>query len=170
MAEAVRLSFEAGHRITLTKTVTDQDVRDFARLSGDTQGFHVDDEAARQSRFGQRIAHGTLAIGFISAVLGTRLPAPHESVSYLSQTAKFHRPMYIGDTITVIVEVTKVDHRRRLAVLTTVCTNQRQEIVLRGEATVLVDPFPYLHAAPGRASERTVQHGNNVERNAHVCP
>lgn len=143
MDQAGRLSFEVGHTVRYTRLVTDQDVRDFARLSGDTQGFHVDDAYARQSRFGQRIAHGTLAVGFISAALGTQLPAPDESVLLVSQNLKFHGPMFIGDTITTTLEVIKVDHRRRWATLSAICTNQHDQAVLRGEVTIMVDRFPY---------------------------
>ena len=143
MAET-RLSFDVGHRVSFTKTVTDDDVRDFARLSGDTQGFHIDETYARQTRFGRRIAHGTLAVGFISAALGTHLAGPNESVLFISQNLKFPAAMYIGDTITVTVEVTRVDHRRRWATLSAACTNQHRQAVVRGEVTVMVDHFPYL--------------------------
>ncbi len=143
MAEATRLSFEVGHLVSYTRSVTDQDVADFARLSGDTQGFHVDDSYAQQSRFGQRIAHATLAIGFISAALGTRLPSPDESVIFLSQSLKFPAPMFCGDTITTELEVRKVDHRRRWATLSALCVNQSGAAVVRGEVTIMVDRFPY---------------------------
>ena len=143
MAAAARLSFEAGHRVTSVRTVTDADVRDFARLSGDTQGFHVEEEYARQTRFGRRVAHGTLAVGFVSAALGTQLASSHESVLLISGDLKLPGPMYVGDTITTALEVIKVNHRRRWAILTALCTNQDGKPVLRGEVTVMVDPFPY---------------------------
>ena len=144
MAEAAPLSFDVGRRIVSVRTVTDIDVRDFARLSGDTQGFHVSEEYARQSRFGRRIAHGTLAVGFISALLGTELPGPNESVMFIGQDLKFPGPMFVGDTVTTTLEVTKVDQRRRWVTLTARCENQDGKAVVRGEITVAVDPFPYV--------------------------
>lgn len=131
------VTFTPGQRAELTRTIADADVADFARLSGDFNPLHVDDEFARRSRFGGRIAHGMLTAGLVSAVLGMHLPGP--GGIYLSQTLTFLRPVRIGDTITAAAEVVAYDATRRRLRLRTTCTNHRDETVLDGEAVVLVD-------------------------------
>jgi 3-hydroxybutyryl-CoA dehydratase len=131
-------SFAPGERATWTKTITETDVYAFAGLTGDFNPIHVDAEFAKRSRFGERIAHGLLTAGLISAVLGMRLPGP--GGIFMSQTLRFRRPVRIGDTITAIAEVAAYDAERRRLTLRTSCVNQHGETVLAGESVVLVDP------------------------------
>jgi 3-hydroxybutyryl-CoA dehydratase len=133
-----RQGIEVGRRASLTRTISDEDIEAYARLTGDLNPLHVDEAFAVRSRFGRRIAHGMLSAGLISAVLGTRLPGP--GAIYLQQTFRFARPVYPGDTITATVEVTAYREDRRIATLTTTCTDQRGEVVLDGKAIVLLDP------------------------------
>jgi 3-hydroxybutyryl-CoA dehydratase len=128
-----------GDKATFSKTVTDADVVSFARVTGDEQPLHLDQAFAAKTRFKGRIAHGMLSAGFISAVLGTKL-APHNVVVYLSQQMRFRLPVAIGDTITAEAEVTAIDVEKRIVTVRTDCTNQRGEAVVKGEATVLLDP------------------------------
>lgn len=95
-----------GMRETLMRTVMDDDVLDFARLTGDDNPIHVSESYASQTRFGQRIAHGLYTASLISAVLGTRLPGP--GAIYRSQTLRFHAPVKIGDVVTVTVEAVEL--------------------------------------------------------------
>lgn len=127
-----------GHQVSFTKTVTEDDVQGFARVTGDDQPLHLDDAFAARTRFGKRIAHGMLSAGFISAALGTKL-APDHVVVYLSQQLRFRRPVNIGDTITADIEVTAVDEEKRILTLRTDCTNQSGETVTTGEASILLD-------------------------------
>lgn len=127
---------EIGMSAELERTITGADIDTFARVTGDTNPVHVDEEAARQSRFGERIAHGMLTAGLVSAVLGTRLPGP--GAIYLGQTLRFTRPVPIGATITARVEVIELDAERRRARLATTCINQEGQTVLDGEASLLV--------------------------------
>lgn len=129
---------EVGQRASLSRTITDDDIAAFARLTGDHNPLHVDEAFALRSRFGRRVAHGLLSAGLVSAVLGTRLPGP--GAIYLQQTFRFVRPVYPGDTVTATVEVTAYREDRRMATLRTTCTDQRGEIILDGEAIVLLDP------------------------------
>ena len=99
--------------------------------------MHLDAAYAARTRFGERVAHGMLTAGLISAVIGMHLPGP--GGIYLNQTLTFTRPVRIGDTITASAEVTAYDPGRRRLTLRTTCTNQRGETVLDGEAVVLVD-------------------------------
>src|SRR5689334_25099493 len=118
-----QLRISVGARASLTRVISDTDITAFAELTGDSNPLHVDDAFAVRSRFGRRVAHGLLSAGLISAVLGTRLPGP--GAIYLQQTFRFARPVYPGDTITATVEVTAYREDRRIATLTTTCTDQR---------------------------------------------
>ncbi len=129
-----------GDKASMTKTVSDADVIEFAHVTGDDQPLHLDDAFAAKTRFKKRIAHGMLSAGFISAVLGTRI-APNNVVVYLSQQMRFRLPVSIGDTITAEAEVTAIDAEKRIVTLRTDCTNQNGEAVVKGEATVLLDPL-----------------------------
>ena len=127
-----------GDTATFEKTVSEQDIVDFARVTGDEQPLHLDDAYAAKTRFKRRIAHGMLSASFISAALGIKL-APQATVVYLSQSLRFLRPVFPGDTITARLEVTKLDMERGFVTCSTECTNQDGASVLTGEATVLLD-------------------------------
>jgi 3-hydroxybutyryl-CoA dehydratase len=126
---------EIGDTASLQKTVTEADVVGFAAISLDDNPVHLDEEYARTTRFGGRIAHGMLAASLVSAVLGTRLPGP--GTIYLGQTLSFKGAVRIGDAITATVTVTKVREDKPIATLETVVTNQQGDVVLSGEAVVL---------------------------------
>lgn len=130
------MSLKVGDTDSITKTITDDDIRAYADLTGDDNPVHLDDEFAKTTRFGRRIAHGMLSAGLISAVLANKLPGT--GTVYLSQSLSFVAPVYPGDTVTARVTVTKVREDKPIVTLETVCTNQRDEPVLRGEAVVLV--------------------------------
>jgi 3-hydroxybutyryl-CoA dehydratase len=139
MAEVtVRSSFQIGERASFTKTVTEADVTTFAGLIGDFNPIHVDAEYARQSRFGDRVAHSMFTAGLISAVLGNKLPGPGSV--YLSQQIEFLAPVYIGDTITATVEITAWRADKRIITLRTDCSNQAEKEVVTGKAVLLVGP------------------------------
>jgi len=128
---------QVGQAAEMAKTVTEADIALFAGVTGDFNPVHVDAVAAAQSRFGERIAHGMLSAGFISAVIAMRLPGPGSI--YLSQSLRFTKPVRIGDTVTTRVEVVEVVAPKRRLRLATVCRNQNGETVVEGEAVVLVD-------------------------------
>ncbi|MEA4926464.1 MAG: MaoC family dehydratase [Syntrophomonadaceae bacterium] len=124
-----------GETASFTKSVTEFDVYSFAGVTGDMNPVHINTEFAGESVFGQRIAHGILSIGFISNVLGTQLPGP--GAIYLKQECAFLKPVFIGDTISATVEVTRKDEAKNRVWLRTYCTNQRQEVVVDGEALMM---------------------------------
>ena len=124
-----------GETASFTKTVTEYDVYSIAGVTGDFNPAHIDSEFASETSFGKRIAHGILSIGFISTVLGTQLPGPGSI--YIHQSCDFKRPIFIGDTITSTVEVTKKDEERNRVWLHTFCTNQKNELVVDGEAVMM---------------------------------
>jgi acyl dehydratase len=127
-----------GHKVSVTKTVSTEDVAGFAQVTGDNQRLHLDPAFAARTRFGKPLAHGMLSAGLISAALGTKL-WPQALVVYLGQTLQFRRPVFIGDTVTAEAEVTAVDSEKRILTVRTDCVNQGGETVVRGEATVLLD-------------------------------
>jgi len=134
------LGIKVGDKASFSKTVTDEDVQAFARVTGDDQPLHLDDAYAAKTRFKGRIAHGMLSAGYISAALGTKL-APGRTVVYLSQQLRFQRPVKIGETVTANLEVTAVQPDRRFVTVKTDCVNQAGEEVVTGEALVLLDEY-----------------------------
>ncbi len=132
------LDVKVGDTASFEKTVTEEDIVSFANATGDQQPLHLDDAIAAKTRFKRRFAHGMLSAGLISAALGSKL-APHATVVYLSQTLRFLRPVFPGDTITAKLAVTAVDTERSFVTCSTECVNQDGTSVLAGEATVLLD-------------------------------
>jgi acyl dehydratase len=125
-----------GDSATRTQTITDDMVRTFAELTGDTNPVHLDEEYAATTPFGRRIAHGMIAAALISATLANDLPGP--GTVYLGQDLKFRGPVFLDDAVTVKVEVVKVREDKPIVTLSTVCTNHNGEVVLDGEAVVMV--------------------------------
>lgn len=128
-------TIEIGDSASFTKTVTETDIVLYAGITGDLNPAHIDANSAKASMFGQRIAHGMLSAGFISAVLGMQLPGP--GTIYLGQELRFMKPVYIGDTVTATATVVeKVEEKNRLTLETTVA-NQNGDVVITGTATVM---------------------------------
>jgi acyl dehydratase len=130
------LDYREGQSASITRHVTAEDVEAFARVSGDTNPVHLDAGYAATTRFGKRIAHGMLAVSYISAALGTRLPGP--GTIYLSQNVSFLKPVFLGDTITATVSVSKFRPEKGILTLITECFNQAGEKVVDGQAVCLV--------------------------------
>jgi len=130
------MRFKAGDTASITKTITDEDIRKFADASGDHNPLHLDEEFAKTTRFGRRIAHGMLSASLISAVIAGDLPG--EGSIYLAQTLQFVAPVFPDDTVTAKVTIVSQREDKPIVKLATVCTNQHGEVVVKGEATVLV--------------------------------
>ncbi|HYA61769.1 MAG TPA: MaoC family dehydratase [Candidatus Sulfotelmatobacter sp.] len=124
-----------GEAASQSFTVTEQVIRQFADLVGDHNPMHLDEAFAARTRFGTRIAHGMIAAGLISAVVGNQLPGP--GTIYLSQSLQFTAPVFPGDVVTATAKVTNLRDDKPIATLETVCTKQSGEVVLRGEAVVV---------------------------------
>ena len=116
-----------------TTVITDEMIRLFAQASGDTNPVHLDEEYASGTMFKQRIAHGILVTGLISAVMGCDFPG--EGSIYVSQTVNFLRPVKIGDKITAKVEaIEKKEGRQNMVKFRTYCVNQKGKIVIDGDS------------------------------------
>lgn len=124
-----------GDSAALSKTVTETDIYLFAGITGDFNPAHVNEAEASQGMFHGRIAHGVLSAGFISAAIAMKLPGP--GTIYLGQELKFTRPVRIGDTVTAAITVKELLPEKNIVKLDTVCTNQHQEVVITGVATVM---------------------------------
>ena len=129
---------EIGTTATRSKTFSEHDVALFAEASGDHNPLHLDEAYAAGTIFKRRIVHGMLTAGLISAVLANDLPGPGSI--YVSQTLQFKAPVFLGDTITVTVEVTGYRESRRYATLRTSGVNQDGKTVIEGEAVVIAPP------------------------------
>ncbi len=130
------MPLKVGDKFTTERLVTDELIRQFAEVSGDYNPIHLDEDYAKQTRFGKRIAHGMLSGAFISAVLGNELK--NMKIVYLSQTLKFTAPVFIGDTVTTTATVTNIREDKPIVTSETVCTNQNGEILVTGESKIMI--------------------------------
>lgn len=140
--------FETGMRITSPgRTVTESDIVNFAGLSGDYQQIHTDEEYSRNSPFGQRVAHGLLGLAIASG-LGTRTGLLEGTVMAFREIEewKFVKPIRIGDTVHVVMEVIETKPMPRVGggtvVLKVELKNQNDETTMKGNWTVLVMSKP----------------------------
>jgi len=125
---------EVGDSSEFSKTISEADVYLYAGISGDLNPAHINEVYAQGTFFKNRIAHGMLTAGFISAVIGMQLPGP--GTIYMSQSLEFLAPVRIGDTVTARVEVLeKIDDKKRVRLATT-CINQDGTKLISGEALV----------------------------------
>lgn len=132
------MNLKTGDTFSTSRLVTDELIRKFADVSGDHNPIHLDEEFAKTTRFGKRIAHGMLSGAFISAVLGNEFK--ERKIVYLSQTMKFTAPVFLDDTVTATATVTNIREERGIVTLETVCTNQNGETLVKGEAAVMILP------------------------------
>jgi 3-hydroxybutyryl-CoA dehydratase len=125
---------EVGDSSEFSKTVSEADVYMYAGITGDLNPAHINEAYAAGTFFKNRIAHGMLTAGFISAVIGMQLPGP--GTIYMGQNLQFLAPVRIGDTVTARVEVIeKIDEKKRVKLATT-CFNQDGTQLISGEALV----------------------------------
>lgn len=125
-----------GDKDSFAKTISEYDVYGFAGIVGDFNSVHINKTAAEKSQFEKRIAHGMLVGGFISTVLGTKLPG--NGTIYLEQNLKFKKPVYIGDTLTATVVISEIINKEKgIIKLDTFINNQNDDNVLEGYAIVM---------------------------------
>jgi len=115
--------------------VTDDKVRTFAKISGDDNPLHVNDDFASKTRFGKRIAHGILITSFISKVIGRDFPG--DGTIYVSQQVKFKRPVFINDKGTVRIKILEKNDAKKRMILSTDVYNEDEKKVIAGSAEVM---------------------------------
>lgn len=132
------MDLKIGDKFSTSKKITDEVVRAFAELSGDYNPIHLDEEFAKTTRFGKRIAHGMISGALISAVLGNEFR--ERKIVYLSQAIKFIAPVFIDDTVTATATIINIREDKPIITVETVCTNQNGEKVVTGEGKIMLLP------------------------------
>lgn len=136
MAESFYIPYEKikiGDMASRESVISEEIVTRFSALIGDTNSFHVSDEAAARTVFQKRIAHGIHLATFISTLVGQELPG--FGTIYCSQTYEFRKPVYLGETIRTEVEVLEKLPHHRLRMRTQVM-DSKGDIVLDGIAVI----------------------------------
>jgi 3-hydroxybutyryl-CoA dehydratase len=131
--------FKIGDSAEFSKTVSEYDVYAFAGIVGDFYGVHVNEEYAKNTRFGKRIAQGALSVGFISTVMGymaERVPDPG-GVSYRYDVT-FTAPVYIHDTVTAKLTLVEKEEEKNVCIFQATVTNQEGKIVTEGKTYLKV--------------------------------
>lgn len=126
---------DVGYKASVTAKITDKMVRQFAEMSGDFNPIHLDDEFASKTRFKKRIAHGMILGALVSRFLNDKIGS---GGIYLAQTLKFSNPVYIDDEITFHLEITKLHKKRGFGTVETTAVKSTGEVVLKGEATIMM--------------------------------
>jgi 3-hydroxybutyryl-CoA dehydratase len=121
---------EIGEKASFAKTITEVDIYFYGGVSGDFNPLHMNEEYAKKTKFGHRIAHGPISIALVATVFGTKLPGLGTLAREIS--AQFKAPVYIGDTITAQAEVLEKDIEKNIVKLKFTCTNQKGIVVTEG--------------------------------------
>lgn len=132
-------AFSVGMTESYSQTITDSDIKSFSGISGDKNPVHMSDDFALNTQFKRRIAHGLMSASYFSALFGMKIPGP--GCVYLSQSLKFLKPVYIGDTVTAKVTITKLNKRSRRFTFETCCYVDGVEVIV-GEAEIFL-PKPH---------------------------
>lgn len=137
MAEQTR-RYYVGQMTEFEKVISDEDVQKFAEVTGDHNPLHLDEEFAKNTIFGGRIAHGMIGAGIISGGLAMHLPGT--GTTYLGQDLSFKRPVRIGERVKVQLEIVEITPKKKfdIAKIATHCRNEAGEVVIEGTATVIL--------------------------------
>lgn len=126
---------EIGQKYAHSFSYTQEQVDEFARVTGDNNPVHLDEEFAAKSIFKRRIAHGMLGASILSKVFGTLFPG--NGTIYLNQTLNFLRPMYVEEEYEAVFEVKELIIDKNRAIISTTISNSEGKSVLSGEATIM---------------------------------
>ncbi len=103
--------FYEGKSFFTKRVITTAMVDSFAELTGDKNPVHTDEEFAKNTRFGRRIAHGMLSVGIISAILGNDFPGPGSI--YMRQEVKFLKPIFLEEEVKITIEILEKNEEKR---------------------------------------------------------
>jgi 3-hydroxybutyryl-CoA dehydratase len=126
---------EVGDKAYFAKTIAEYDVYQFASVTCDFNPAHINEAYASETFFKHRIAHGMLTLSLVSNILGTQFPGPGTII--VSQNVRFLAPVFIGDTIEVVVEAVGLDREKNRMTLVCSGINQNNVTVLEGEGMVM---------------------------------
>lgn len=125
-----------GQKVTFSKKIDESLLNDFAKISGDFNPLHMDNEYAKKTKFGKRVCHGMLLASFFSQLVGMNLPGKNSL--YFSQTLNFRNPCFIDDEITVEGEIIEKKSNIKLISIKTIIYNQEGKCLIDGVAKVIV--------------------------------
>jgi 3-hydroxybutyryl-CoA dehydratase len=126
-------SFRVGDRAEYVRTVTEADVVDFARISGDDNALHLDEAFGKRTRFGGRVAHGALTFGFMAASQ-TRLIGT--GIIWLGASVRFTAPVRIGDTVVTETEVVEIAPEKGTIRIRCTARGRDGAVVMEGDSTI----------------------------------
>lgn len=126
---------EVGMTAQYSKQISEDDIKLFAILSGDTNPIHLDEEYAKTTQFGGCIAHGALCAVIVSAAVATTIPGPGSV--YAGQEMRFRKPVRAGDTLTAYLTITEKKRRGNIVLIGNEIKNQKGETVFTGTSTVV---------------------------------
>lgn len=115
-----------GNRVSIQRTVTEDDVLGFAKLTNDYNPIHINST--------RNIVHGAFLNGLLSGILGTKLPGPGTVV--VEQILRYPKPCYVGDTVEISVEITSV---RKIVKCKYTCVANSERVVMEGEAKLVTN-------------------------------
>lgn len=128
-------SVPLGAKAYFSKTISEGDVALFAGITGDFAPLSMNQEFAEKTQFQNRVVQNML-VATLTWPVSTELVSP--GAVTITQEGKFFRPVYVGDTITVVGEVTEKILEKKIIIVRTTCYNQRDEVVMDGSAVELM--------------------------------
>tara|TARA_Y100000996_G_scaffold120862_1_gene90544 strand:+ start:71 stop:493 length:423 start_codon:yes stop_codon:yes gene_type:complete len=134
--EAKLDNLHVGQKAEFTETITESMIQEFAKLSGDYNPHHIDEEYAKKTKYEKRICHGMLLASLFSKLTAMYLPG--QGSLYISQTLNFVSPAFIDDIVTASGEITKISSSTGIIRVKTEITNMNNNLLVSGEAKVLI--------------------------------
>ncbi len=126
---------KVGMSASIERTFSEQDVRLFSKLSGDSNPIHLDEHVAAQSRFGRRVVHGALVSSLFSAIFGAHLPGP--GAIYIYQDVRFLKPVFLDAEVEASVVISTMDDARNRVHFDCVCLVDGEKVA-EGKAILVV--------------------------------
>jgi acyl dehydratase len=127
---------QPGDRAVIVKRFGEAEVDAFAALSGDYNPLHMESGFAEQTRFGRRVVHGMLVASYVSTLVGMHLPGV--GALWMQQSFRWRKPVFLGDTVEIVLEVTQKSPGARLLAIRISANNQDGAAVMDGEGAVHV--------------------------------
>jgi len=117
-------------------TIDEKLEEDFAKISGDFNPLHMDEQYAKETKFGKRVCHGMLLGSFFSRLVGMYLPG--KNALYFSQNLNFVEPCFIGDIVIVKGKIINKSESTKMIKIETTIKNNTGKLLVEGIAQVLV--------------------------------
>jgi len=125
-----------GQKVSFTQKIDESILDEFAKISGDFNPLHMNDEYASNTNFGKRVCHGMLLASFFSRLVGMHLPGKHSL--YFSQSLNFRNPCFIDDLVSIEGEIVEKKPNMKLITMKTSINNQSGKCLIDGIAKVIV--------------------------------